>query len=42
MYVPHGGEIDEMSSETGGLFFVISLPMLAQIEAERRGLAQAA
>ncbi len=42
MYVPHGGEIDEMSTETGGLFFVISLPMLAQIEAERRGLAQAA
>ncbi len=37
MYIPHGSEVEEMSSDTGGMFFVISLPMLADIEAERRG-----
>ncbi|MFM9882603.1 MAG: hypothetical protein ACKVQT_06215, partial [Burkholderiales bacterium] len=44
MHIPHGAEVEEMSSETGGTFFVISLPMLADIEAARSGqrVAQAA
>ncbi len=37
MYIPHGSELEEMSSDAGGMFFIISLPMLADIEAERRG-----
>ncbi|MSQ50914.1 MAG: hypothetical protein EXR28_03395 [Betaproteobacteria bacterium] len=41
MYIPHGGELEEMCSEEGGMFFVISLPMLADIEVERRGLRSA-
>lgn len=36
LFIPHGAKVEEMSSATGGLFFVISLPMLADIEAARR------
>jgi quercetin dioxygenase-like cupin family protein len=36
MYVPHDAEVENLSSETGGTFFVISLPMLAELEAARR------
>jgi hypothetical protein len=32
LYVPHDGELGELSSDTGGTFFVISLPMLAELE----------
>jgi hypothetical protein len=41
MYVPPGGDVKEIGSETGGTFFVISLPMIAELEAER-GAARAA
>ncbi len=36
MYIPHDTAVEEMSSDEGGTFFVISLPMLAELEAERR------
>jgi hypothetical protein len=36
MWVPHGAEVGEISSKTGGVFFVISLPMLAEIDSEIR------
>lgn len=35
MYIPPDGDVGEMSSDTGGTFFIISLPMLTEIEAER-------
>ena len=36
LYVPHGASIEPLSSANGALFFTINLPMLADIEAERR------
>lgn len=44
LYIPQGAELEEMSSASGGMFFTIRLPMLADIEAQRRGqqAAQAA
>ncbi len=44
MYIPHDGEVEAMSSQTGGTFFIISLPMLAELEAARRrsGVPQSA
>ena len=36
IYIPPGGDVKEIASETGGQFFVISLPMLADIEAEMK------
>jgi hypothetical protein len=41
MYIPPGGDVKEISSETGATFFVILLPMIAELEAER-GAARAA
>ena len=41
MYIPPDGDVKEISSQTGGTFFVISLPMIADLEAER-GTARAA
>lgn len=35
MFIQHGADVKELATETGGTFFVISLPMLADIEAER-------
>ena len=35
MFVQHGAEVKDMTTETGGTFFVITLPMLADIEATR-------
>jgi quercetin dioxygenase-like cupin family protein len=40
MFIPNGAEPADISSETGGAFLVISLPMLADIEAEREAAAQ--
>jgi hypothetical protein len=41
MYVPHDCDVGEITTETGGLFYVIELPMLADIEAQRaRGAAK--
>jgi len=44
MYISHGAELEEISSASGGMFFIIRLPMLADIEAQRRAqpAAQAA
>ena len=36
LYIPHGASIEPLSSTNGALFFTINLPMLADIEAERR------
>jgi quercetin dioxygenase-like cupin family protein len=36
MFFPHDMQVGEIASETGGTFFKISLPMLADIEAEQR------
>ncbi len=36
MYIPHDAEVEELSSDGGATFFIISLPMLAEIKAERR------
>jgi quercetin dioxygenase-like cupin family protein len=36
MFVPAGADVQEISSETGGTFFSISLPMIADLEAELR------
>jgi len=41
LYIPPGCDVGQISSETGGTFFVISLPMIAELEAER-GTAKAA
>ncbi|MFM9969784.1 MAG: cupin domain-containing protein [Burkholderiales bacterium] len=41
MYIPHGAQMEAMSSEAGGMFFVIELPMLADIEAQRSGRLEA-
>ena len=35
MYIQHGADVGEITSQTGGLFYVVELPMLADIEAER-------
>lgn len=35
MFIQNGAEVGEIVSETGGTFLVISLPMLADIEAEK-------
>lgn len=35
MFIQNGAEIEDISSEIGGIFLVISLPMLGDIEAER-------
>jgi hypothetical protein len=37
MFAPHHSAVKEMSSETGAIIFTISLPMLAEIEREKRG-----
>jgi quercetin dioxygenase-like cupin family protein len=42
MFIQHGAEVKEIATETGATFFVISLPMLADIEAERAALGNAA
>jgi hypothetical protein len=43
MYVQQGAEVGEITTETGGTFYVIELPMLADIEAQRaRGTSQVA
>lgn len=34
LYIPPGAQVKEISSPTGGEFFVISLPMIGEIEAE--------
>ena len=36
MYIPHDSRIEALSSDTGCTFFIISLPMLAELEAQRR------
>lgn len=42
MYVQHGAEVGEIGSPTGAMFYVIELPMLADIEAQlARGAAAA-
>jgi len=41
MYISPNAEVNEISSNTGGTFFVISLPMVAELEAEV-GAAKAA
>ena len=33
MYVPHDSDVGEITTKTGGEFYVIELPMLADIEA---------
>lgn len=35
IYIQHGAEVDEIASRTGGMFYVVELPMLADIEAQR-------
>jgi hypothetical protein len=35
MFIQNGAEVGEITTNTGGLFFVIELPMLAVIEAQR-------
>jgi hypothetical protein len=40
LFIQHGAEVNDITTETGATFLVISLPMLADIEAERvAGLA---
>ena len=41
MYISPNAGVDEISSNSGGTFFVILLPMIAELEAER-GTAKAA
>ena len=36
LYIPPGANVDEIASETGGEFFIISLPMIGEIEAEMK------
>jgi quercetin dioxygenase-like cupin family protein len=36
LYIPPNAHMDEIASETGGEFFIISLPMIGEIEAETR------
>jgi hypothetical protein len=35
MYIQHGADVGEITSRTGGLFYAVELPMLADIEAQR-------
>lgn len=35
MFIQHGAEVGAISSKTGGMFYVIELPMLADIAAQR-------
>ncbi len=42
MYIQHGAEVGEIASPTGAMFYVIELPMLADIEAQRARDAAAA
>jgi hypothetical protein len=35
MYVQHGADVGAITSTTGGMFYVIELPMVADIEAQR-------
>ena len=35
MYVQQGADVGEITTTTGGTFYVIELPMLADIEAQR-------
>jgi len=43
MYVPHGGaEVKEIGTETGGTFFILSLPLVADIEMELKAAKQVA
>jgi hypothetical protein len=35
MYVQQGADVGEIRTDTGGTFYVIELPMLADIEAQR-------
>ena len=35
MYIQQGADVGEITTDTGGVFYVIELPMLADIEAER-------
>jgi quercetin dioxygenase-like cupin family protein len=42
MFIQHGADVKEIATATGGTFFVISLPMLADIEAERAAANNAA
>lgn len=42
LFIQNGAPMSELSSKTGGTFLVIALPMLADIEAERRGAKAAA
>jgi hypothetical protein len=36
LYIPPNAHVDEIASETGGEFFIISLPMIGEIETETR------
>jgi hypothetical protein len=42
MFVQHGAEMGDITTDTGGAFFVITLPMLADIAAERAAAARVA
>jgi quercetin dioxygenase-like cupin family protein len=43
IYLPHDTDVKDIVSPTGGTFFTIALPMIAEMEAQqRRGVAQAA
>ncbi len=42
MFIQNGADVKDITTETGGTFFVISLPMLADIEAERAAANNAA
>jgi len=37
MFVQHGADVGEIATKTGGTFYVIELPMLADIAAQRAG-----
>lgn len=41
MWVPAGADVKELGSETGGTFFIIELPVLADVEARKRTRAAA-
>jgi quercetin dioxygenase-like cupin family protein len=40
MYVPHNSDVGEITTKTGATFYIIELPMLADIEAQRMQLNQ--
>ena len=43
MYIPHGGaEVKEIGTESGGTFFILSLPLVADIEMELKAARQLA